>query len=170
MGKIATEKEVYETAGGVLNTTKCCTKARVGALGCQIKAGYSYQSNQLVEKGSFEKMPPTYWDFDILNDSESGLPVTATVSVYVEGGEIRLDQYSVQAGHSTNEKLDSSKEWVIQIKCRGILEGAPFKIQILDPGKTWASGDYYDVPGAQYTDGVRRWHTNGFIAFRLVAK
>lgn len=170
MGQIATEKEVYETVGGILNSTKCCTKTRAGVLGCQIKAGYNYQANQLIEVGSFEKKPPTYIDFDILNDSAFGLPVSATVSVYIEGGKILLDQYSVQAGYSVKERLDSSKEWVVQIKCRDIVEGAPYKIQILDAGKTWSSGYYYNVPGAQYTDSTRRWYTNGFIAFRLIAK
>lgn len=173
MGRIATEREVFEKAGGglTLNSTLCCTKTRAGALGCQITAGYNYQANQLIEVGSFEKKPPTYRDFDILNDTTGNLPVSATVSVYEENGEIILDEYYfIQEGGSTSVRLISSKEWAIQIKCRGIAEGAPFKLQILNPGKTWASGDYYDVPGAQYTDSVRRWHTNGFIAFRLIAK
>ena len=47
MSKIATELEA-KTMGGVIDN-KCCTKARALELGCQIKSGFSYTDNQLVE-------------------------------------------------------------------------------------------------------------------------
>lgn len=50
MSKIATELEA-KTMGGTLSVidNKCCTKARALELGCQIKSGFSYTDNQLVE-------------------------------------------------------------------------------------------------------------------------
>lgn len=56
MGKIATEQEVYNVGGkGTPIINKCCTKSRAEVLGCKIKSGYSYQNNQLIEQGSYEK-------------------------------------------------------------------------------------------------------------------
>lgn len=55
MSKIATELEA-KTMGGTLSIidNKCCTKARALELGCQIKSGYSYTDNQLVELEGIE--------------------------------------------------------------------------------------------------------------------
>lgn len=61
MGKIALETEVYAIGGkGSPVSNKCCTKARAEALGCKIKSGYSYASNQLIEQGSYEKAITIY--------------------------------------------------------------------------------------------------------------
>ena len=51
MSKIATELEARTIGGGTLSVidNKCCTKARALELGCQIKSGFSYTDNQLVE-------------------------------------------------------------------------------------------------------------------------
>ena len=51
MSKIATELEAKTMGGGTLSVidNKCCTKARALELGCQIKSGFSYTDNQLVE-------------------------------------------------------------------------------------------------------------------------
>lgn len=53
MSKIATELEA-KTMGGTLSVidNKCCTKAL--ELGCQIKSGFSYTDNQLVELEGIE--------------------------------------------------------------------------------------------------------------------
>ncbi len=61
MGKIALETEVYAIGGkGSPVSNKCSTKARAEALGCKIKSGYSYASNQLIEQGSYEKAITMY--------------------------------------------------------------------------------------------------------------
>ena len=61
MGKIALETEVFAIGGkGSPVSNKCCTKARAEALGCKIKSGYSYASNQLIEQGSYEKAITMY--------------------------------------------------------------------------------------------------------------
>lgn len=65
MSKIATELEA-KTMGGTLSVidNKCCTKARALELGCQIKSGFSYTDNQLVElEGSYNcsKCNPSLW-------------------------------------------------------------------------------------------------------------
>lgn len=56
MSKIATELEARTIGGGTLsvNDNKCCTKARALELGCQIKSGFSYTDNQLVELEGIE--------------------------------------------------------------------------------------------------------------------
>lgn len=57
MSKIATELEAKTIGGGgpfsVINN-KCCTKARALELRCQIKRGFSYTNNQLVELEGIE--------------------------------------------------------------------------------------------------------------------
>lgn len=55
MSKIATELEA-KTMGRTLSIidNKCCTKARALELGCQIKSGFSYTDNQLVELEGIE--------------------------------------------------------------------------------------------------------------------
>lgn len=56
MSKIATELEARTIEGGTLSVidNKCCTKARALELGCQIKSGFSYTDNQLVELEGIE--------------------------------------------------------------------------------------------------------------------
>lgn len=56
MSKIATELEAKTMGGGTLSVidNKCCTKARALELGCQIKSGFSYTDNQLVELEGIE--------------------------------------------------------------------------------------------------------------------
>ena len=56
MSKIATELEAKTMGGGTLSVVdnKCCTKARALELGCQIKSGFSYTDNQLVELEGIE--------------------------------------------------------------------------------------------------------------------
>lgn len=56
MSKIATELEAKTIGGGTLSVidNKCCTKARALELGCQIKSGFSYTDNQLVELEGIE--------------------------------------------------------------------------------------------------------------------
>lgn len=56
MSKIATELEAKTMGGGSLSVidNKCCTKARALELGCQIKSGFSYTDNQLVELEGIE--------------------------------------------------------------------------------------------------------------------
>ena len=56
MSKIATELEAKTMGGGTLLVidNKCCTKARALELGCQIKSGFSYTDNQLVELEGIE--------------------------------------------------------------------------------------------------------------------
>lgn len=56
MNKIATELEAKTMGGGTLSVidNKCCTKARALELGCQIKSGFSYNDNQLVELNGIE--------------------------------------------------------------------------------------------------------------------
>ena len=56
MSKIATELEAKTMGGRTLSIidNKCCTKARALELGCQIKSGYSYTDNQLVELEGIE--------------------------------------------------------------------------------------------------------------------
>lgn len=56
MSKIATELEARTIGGGTLSVidNKCCTKARALELGCQIKSGFSYTDNQLVELEGIE--------------------------------------------------------------------------------------------------------------------
>ena len=46
----------YGKGGGTLSVidNKCCTKARALELGCQIKSGFSYTDNQLVELEGIE--------------------------------------------------------------------------------------------------------------------
>ena len=61
MGKIALEIEVYSVGGeGTPVANKCCTKSRAEALGCKIKDGYSYASNQLIEQDCYEKSMTLY--------------------------------------------------------------------------------------------------------------
>lgn len=61
MSKIATELEARTIGGGTLSVidNKCCTKARALELGCQIKSGFSYTDNQLVELEGIEAAIPT---------------------------------------------------------------------------------------------------------------
>lgn len=57
MSKIATELEARTIGGGrtlSVIDNKCCTKARALELGCQIKSGFSYTDNQLVELEGIE--------------------------------------------------------------------------------------------------------------------
>lgn len=56
MSKIATELEAKTIGGETLSVidNKCCTKARALELGCQIKSGFSYTDNQLVELEGIE--------------------------------------------------------------------------------------------------------------------
>lgn len=56
MSKIATELEAKTMGGGTLSIidNKCCTKARALELGCQIKSGFSYANNQLVQLEGIE--------------------------------------------------------------------------------------------------------------------
>lgn len=56
MSKIATELEAKTIGGKTLSVidNKCCTKARALELGCQIKSGFSYTDNQLVELEGIE--------------------------------------------------------------------------------------------------------------------
>lgn len=59
MSKIATELEARTIGGGTLSVidNKCCTKARALELGCQIKSGFSYADNQLVQLEGIEAAP-----------------------------------------------------------------------------------------------------------------
>lgn len=61
MSKIATELEAKTMGGGTLSVidNKCCTKARALELGCQIKSGFSYTDNQLVELVGLEGIGAT---------------------------------------------------------------------------------------------------------------
>lgn len=77
MGKIATEQEVYNVGGkGTPITNKCCTKSRAETLGCKIKSGYSYQNNQLIEQGSYEKDITLYKGVMLTTGTSLGTPPT----------------------------------------------------------------------------------------------
>lgn len=76
MGKIALETEVYANGGkGSPVSNKCCTKARAEALGCKIKSGYSYTSNQLIEQGSYEKDITYYIGIPYVNKITNGIDI-----------------------------------------------------------------------------------------------
>lgn len=127
MSKIATELEA-KTMGGTLSVTnnKCRTKARALELGCQVKSGYSYSNNQLVELEGIEpaaRMPKltlevTYTnmesligdtvDFrgrfisDQLGKSEPFPPITVPITANEDSG-----LYEITLEHTVMQYMDS---------------------------------------------------------------
>lgn len=85
MGKIATEQEVYNVGQtGTLITNKCCTKQRMGALGCTGTNGVeNYQNNRLAPQNSY-KQAHYKIKFSGMNHDTTDVQVTGS------GGDVYL--------------------------------------------------------------------------------
>lgn len=129
MSKIATELEAKTMGGGTLSVidNKCCTKARVLELGCQIKSGFSYTDNQLVELEGIEAAITVDKDLFLINAETGSLYFAGGGTyaqipaidghedfMYIAGGGEAIGALSILGGlYVVNQ---STKQWELKYK------------------------------------------------------